>query len=535
MAKETVVVDGGQGKADPNYYLDSAGGAFSDKTHTKFADVARILDVAAAQAPPNGLILHFHGGLNSRDYALTDIVPRLTKRYKGAHAYPLFFVWQSGFKETLVNNREQLLKDPTFRELVKKVAEWTLKKATVYGNVVVRGTGGALESGTEDAFRAQFDAYFDGDPLQPRPPVPDEQAPAGSDSPVVRTTNPNELELQKAIAAQLEGGFDPAFVQAMRAAHDGWIPGDGVSPEESPGAGTSQGAREVLLSEAAINEMFPPTPGAVERGLFTWIGVARYVAKIILAVIARFREHRDHGVYCTVVEEVLRSAFVDLLGSNVWNQMKDDTLDSFNSGEFCGTAVVEKLKALQDGGNGFKKLTLVGHSTGAIYICNFLDAAKAAGLAFDKVQVVFLAPAVTCSRFAQAIESHGAGYLAHFRMFAMRDERESQDKLVPVLYTRSLLYFVSGLLEGKVANGRWQGILDMPLVGMERFFKDAHQGAFGADPDIRTVRKFLEAPGRTIWSPSVGAQEGFNSDSATHGDFDNDEVTLNSVVNVIAS
>lgn len=527
MAEDTAV------EAIRDYFLDSASGAFVEgKTLSRVEDVARILNLAAAKQPANGLVLHFHGGLNARDYALTDIVPRLSDRYLSANAYPLFFVWESGLMEALLNNKTELLKDPTFRELVKKVTEWTLRKSSAAAAVVVRGEDGAPIADV-DRFREQYDDYFDG--TRNAPPVPDADKAGSPLPPVTKAAAPDEGDLVLEIQQELETELDPTFNEAIGKAYNASIP-PGEVPARGAATGTTERAERVLLDEAALEEMFPSLPGGIKaKGFFTWAAVARYVAKVVVAVIQRFRNDRDHGVYCTVVEEVLRSAFLDLLGSNVWNQMKNDTLDSFQPGNYCGTAVVAKLKALQDEGKGFRKLTLVGHSTGAIYICNFLDAAKAAGLSFEDVQIVFLAPAVTCSRFAKAIGDHGEGYLKHFRMFAMRDARESDDVLVPILYTRSLLYFVSGLLEGVPGGTGWQGVLDMPLVGMERFFAAAHKQTFGNDADVQAVLQFLQAdPHRTVWSQSLGAGAGLNSDAKKHGDFDNDEPTLTSVGKVIA-
>ena len=100
-------------EANPDYYLDSASGAFDKadgKTTSSLEDVARILDKAAVDKPENGLVIHFHGGLVSRKYALENIVPPLTEGYlTTAKAYPLFFVWQSGLLETLTNNKAELL------------------------------------------------------------------------------------------------------------------------------------------------------------------------------------------------------------------------------------------------------------------------------------------------------------------------------------------------------------------------------------------------------------------------------------------
>jgi len=186
---------------------------------------------------------------------------------------------------------------------------------------------------------------------------------------------------------------------------------------------------------------------------------------------------------------------------------------------------------MEDLGKSFRKLTLVGHSTGAIYICNFLDVAEKLGLK-TRIQVVFLAPAVTCARFAEAIAVHNKHRLKDFRMFAMRDALEIQDRMVAPLYTRSLLYFVSGLLEGQVGkDGRWSGVTGMPLVGMERFYE---RSTYAQASAVVKVKAFLGAvPQRMVWSSVKGADNGLNSNAAKHGDFDNDPATLQSVQSII--
>src|SRR4051812_28820550 len=97
-------------------YLVSANGQLGNPPQSAATEVARILDLAMQQAPENGLVLHMHGGLVNREYALNNITAPLTVRYAQASAYPLFFVWESGFKEAVLNNKSDLLKDPAFRE-----------------------------------------------------------------------------------------------------------------------------------------------------------------------------------------------------------------------------------------------------------------------------------------------------------------------------------------------------------------------------------------------------------------------------------
>jgi hypothetical protein len=522
-------VQTGELTPNPDYYLISASGLLGESPRSTIEDVPRILQKAANEAPANGLVIHFHGGLVDRQSGLNGVVAPLTNRYAEAQAYPLFFVWESGFLEALRNNKTELLKDPAFRELVKKVSEWAIEKIAPGGNIVFRGAGGEQ---VEDIrrFRKEFDAFFDEQIADP--PCESARVPRAGDPQVqTKASSINVNALAQEIAARLDN--DPAFKQALSEAFNASIP---PSDLVTKGAGNLAASTNLLLDQRALDEMFPPAGGVQAtsntriktRGVFDWLGVAKYVAKLVIAVVRRYGNAQDHGLYCTIVEEVLRSAYGNLIGATVWNQMKNDTLDSFGDrGEACGSAVIKELRRLEEAGKGFTKITLIGHSTGAIYICNFLDAAAKAGLT-SPMRVVFLAPAVTAERFAKAINAHEGAGLARFRTFGMTDERESADRMLSPLYTRSLLYFVSGLLEGRGSDGAWESVIDMPLVGMQRFYVRTSPSDTS---DAGRVRRFLDAvPNRAVWSRSADQEDGLNSDSQKHGDFDNDDSTLRSVV-----
>jgi hypothetical protein len=117
----------------------------------------------------------------------------------------------------------------------------------------------------------------------------------------------------------------------------------------------------------------------------------------------------------------------------------------------------------------------------------------------------------------------------HFRMFTMNDTAESRDALVRFVYTRSLLYFISGVLEPDSKGGV---DFDKPIVGMERYYiaKDVYQL-----PEIAEARQFLAGIAQSaVWGPlaaSPGA--GLHSTAKRHGDFDNDEATLASLRHLI--
>lgn len=511
--------------ANPDHYLVSANGLLGQPPQSPIDAVAMILSKATAADPKNGLVIHFHGGLNSRQYALNNIVAPLTNTYSEADGYPLFFVWESSFTEAILNNKDDLLRDPAFRELVKKVSEWVLSKTAIGGIFGFKGADGfPIED--IDRFRKEYDQWFAGDKERTSPPGENSNDLVAREA-KTKAGRLNEDQLAQEIEQSLDG--DLAFKRALLEAYNASVP-----PAEivTKGVGTRKPADVLLLSEAALNEMFPADNGLKTRGVFTWLGVAKFVAKLVIAVAGRYKDGTDHGLHCTVVEEVLRSAYGDLIGSAIWSQMKKDTLDSFaDDSASCGLAVVRELKALEDAGKSFRKLTLVGHSTGAIYICNFLDIAEKLGLK-TPIQVVFLAPAVTCARFAEAIGVHQNLKLKDFRMFAMRDALETQDRMVAPLYTRSLLYFVSGLLEGQVdKDGKWRGVTGMPLVGMERFYEGSTYAQHAA---VAKVKAFLGAvPGRMVWSSVSDAGNGLNSSASKHGDFDNDPSTLQSVQSII--
>ncbi len=501
-----------------DHVLHSESGKFGDNT-SKPADVVRILDQAVAENHTNGLLIHFHGGLVSEKTG-REIADRLVPMYASADTYPLFFVWESGLVESIQNNLGDILEDKAFQELTKKVSEWVLKK--IGGQIGGGFKGGPGQAIDELALRREYDAWFAGQ--RPSPPVPEKDA--GVASPAVKgAADLDEDRLAEDIEAELDN--DPDFQDALGRLHSASF----AAKAATRGGGIAPPAERVMVDERALREMFPDQTAAT-KGVLVWFTVAKFVAKVVLAVIRRYAGNRAHGMYCTVVEEVLRAAYFSTAGTVIWNQMKSDTAESFRDDPACcGTAVVKALARLDAAGKRFPRITLVGHSTGAIYICHFLDAA-AKHVPNAQFDVIYLAPAVTYDVFAGALARH-ASRIRDFRMFAMSDDLESNDALVPIIYTRSLLYFVSGVLEGEARGDGWVEQIDAPLVGMRRYLDDAT--VFNADdfPAVETGRRFLAgAAHRAVWSESLEG-DGLKSNARKHGDFDNNESTVASVLWVL--
>ena len=167
-------------------------------------------------------------------------------------------------------------------------------------------------------------------------------------------------------------------------------------------------------------------------------------------------------------------------------------------------------------------ITLIGHSAGCQVLCHWLTMAPEvlpATLAFD---VVWLAPVCTVAEAARVFARCGSR-IRGFRQFGLSDAFERRDALVPGVYPRSLLYFVSGVLEAET---------DTPLMGMERYFRPRTAGR-QRDAHIAAVEEACAGrPGGFVWSPDTSAPGG-SSAARHHATIDDDAVTVASVQHLL--
>jgi hypothetical protein len=160
----------------------------------------------------------------------------------------------------------------------------------------------------------------------------------------------------------------------------------------------------------------------------------------------------------------------------------------------------------------------VGHSAGSIFAAHAIPQLTKLGVAFKTLQ--FLAPAITVDLFKQALlPAIAQGNCPHPSLFLLSDVGERDDDVGP--YGKSLLYLVSNAFEGR---------RETPLLGMERFVSDEGQEAQDVDPDLDALfKKSVDGfPSLVVAGKSRGAGSVSRSDS--HGGFDNDPETLNSVM-----
>jgi hypothetical protein len=225
-------------------------------------------------------------------------------------------------------------------------------------------------------------------------------------------------------------------------------------------------------------------------------------------IIWRLNTHHDHGVYTTIIEELLIALGVGGAANAVWDEMKSYIDDSFKpEADAGGSAFLDQL-ALAWRKNPNLRLTLIGHSAGSIYVQRFIEElhARFPESPSWKVEVLHMAPALSMARMSSGLEAFRLRVGA-FRMFTLTDKAETGYCEVPG-YQGSLLYIVSGLCEADPAS-------DKPLLGMQRYWS-------GNPPykvaDILAVTRLAD-PSRVAWCPTDDGASGWQCGATQHGGF----------------
>ncbi len=457
--------------------------------------------VSSALAQPGGLLLHFHGGLVN-DAAGRDIAKRLLPVYQAAGVYPIFFVWEAGLFEILKNNLSEIARERLFKLLFKLLLRIVKRKL---GQSVADRNAQALPQVDDSDLRLAV-SQLEQDPLGLDQLQPDYRD-------TLELTRFEQLSLEQELTQDLQ------LVNSLNEISNGLL-----TPQELAAAKGERSARSRASSETLMDpdqlDTYIERPDPAARGFLSTAKFIKSIVVLAAQIIKRYRSDRDHGFHATLVEELLRKYYVGNAGQLIWDLMKKDTADSFqpDTQVYGGSCLIAELARQMNAGQP-SKIRLVGHSTGAVYISEFLESADAmlpAGQTFD---VMFLAPAITAKKFSVTLAQH-RHRIANLRMFTMRDDLERKDTLVPIIYPHSLLYFISGVLEDNS---------DTLILGMQRYY----------DPNVyddadflfmTSVREYMLT--RVAWSIADDGN-GRTTASRKHGDFDNDAATLASIGHII--
>ncbi len=212
----------------------------------------------------------------------------------------------------------------------------------------------------------------------------------------------------------------------------------------------------------------------------------------------------------------------------IWEEMKRNALaisgmvdNSGNrtDGNTGGILLVKHLREYNKNFPGSLRIHLVGHSAGSIVLAGLLEKLSEQGLGVETMTL--MAPAIRMDDFnTLVLPKLSQGKVKHLTIFDLNDELERKDlaAVKGVAYKGSLLYLVSRSLEGKADEGS-----EVPLLGMSKFLlknlQDRSQEITLCGSDCRAEVIITDAD-----------QVESRSHAKHHGDFDDDQTTLQTIV-----
>jgi hypothetical protein len=467
----------------PLNYCTSAKGVFDDTTPQQMQDaMAEYTKVSHDKT----LALFFHGGLVDKASGMTN-AQQLFAPYSLAsdpsenagNAYPYFFIWESGLLETLQHNLPEIVSETIFQRLRDIIGA---KAQTVLGAP------------------AQAPAQA----MALRAPTLTANIPANA----ARALSPQDIsDVEEAVESDpIINAEKRRIAQSARPAATALAEAAGTTPRQivtSPSTLLSPEIVGAIVAEEAHKDAVTPQGATELISPLSFGTLALAAGSVLMRIVQRYATGRNHNFHNTVVEEIFRQYYIANVGWAIWNEMKVETAEAFqgDADHNVGTAMVAQLIHFYETGPDPKqaRITLLGHSTGAVYICNFLAAVDQALASKEyasqiKFDVIFMAPAVRVDLFAATLAGHGH-LIRNFRAFEMGDDLEAAEillqldgvspavnELLAQVYTSSLLYFISGVLEDPDD--------DTPIDGMQRFF--TRNGAFvpAAFADIDAIWNF---------------------------------------------
>lgn len=471
-------------------YIINAGprGTFhqSENYCTEPRDVDILIEQIKAEKPEQ-ITFFFHGGLVKESLGIETAL-RLYPLLKTDNNLPLFLVWETGLIETIKNEILDVGVDKLFNTILRRTIQVMEKR------LGLENTGGkGMSNWTDDKKIAEE----------------------------LKKTRPfDHMEKTPKIVAK-------GAAVAMLPSEPYML--EGLLREDFDGLLEHDHELKLLLSEQHKT-------GA--KGLISIATLVVSLAKIGFRIIKRHQNDRDHGFFPTIVEEIFRQFYLSDIGSEIWGNMKEKahlvwknnqglTGNNQHAGRYLFDHLAIYAEQMKNEGRPIK-INLVGHSAGSIVICELL---KEIAITYPHQKfnhILLLAPACRTDLFVNEVVKHPERF-NKLHCFTMSDANECKDTLVPHLYTRSLLYFISGVLEAKGKG------FDEYILGMERYLNNKEP--YDIDENLQLVRDFfIQEKNQYITSESLAdALVGFRTTSLKHGDFDENEATIESIYHILNS
>jgi hypothetical protein len=210
------------------------------------------------------------------------------------------------------------------------------------------------------------------------------------------------------------------------------------------------------------------------------------------------------------VEELARAVG----GGKIWDGMKQSARRSVES-DGGALIVAQQLAKFWDAHRDDVEIHTVGHSAGSIFHSHFVPALLDLTTKRQTVSTMsFLAPAVRVQEFKDRLLKRMGNGVDSLTMYTMKKDLERKDNCA-ALYRKSLLYLVHFALEAERGDG---------ILGLEESIRD--------DEQLMTLFGIGGTPGahEVIFSKTDATSGRSATRSTTHGGFDNDVATMESVV-----
>ncbi|MBI4470197.1 MAG: C1 family peptidase [Acidobacteria bacterium] len=198
------------------------------------------------------------------------------------------------------------------------------------------------------------------------------------------------------------------------------------------------------------------------------------------------------------------------IGGPLWSEMKENAWRASDHRHGKGAIQLMKEYALQALGQASAaeqrqwELHVIAHSAGSILFTHAVEHLCSLGISFKSLQ--FLAPAVRIDEFKEfALPSIKSGRCPKATMYLLNEQDELDDSVGP--YGKSLLWLVSNAFEDKRGTS---------LLGMKQHVKG--EAALRNSGFIEIIESATSDADRAACA------------TKTHGGFDNDPATMNSVL-----
>jgi YD repeat-containing protein len=295
--------------------FDSANGAGTEGITREF--------VSLKAAPFPSLTTYFHGGLVSLSSGEAQ-ANQLNTTFLSGKSSPLFVIWETGLLEVVGQNLPAIFNEAIFQRILRRVAQFV--KGKLDKSLLPSATRAItpLQLVHEDQIQAEINIAQTGGVMFASTPV-DQVAPNETLTPIEQAQIQNKIQndIQLQIQAQ----------QIANSRQDSTVVARGAAV---------QGSTVTLMDPAVLDDIAPAAPGA--KGILSIATLALHIVKVVTRIIERFADHRDHGAYLTISEEILREFYIGNAGKFIWDGIKKEVDEAFGATSDCGgTSLVNQI------------------------------------------------------------------------------------------------------------------------------------------------------------------------------------------------